>query len=189
MKKITLIIFIFIEIYSINANSCEELDHPNETMCFEHQDNSKYKDFCCYFEDLNDDRNTFCKTVPYSSFYTGYNKEYINGKLFNVKCSFNEKDKTYALEPCGNVHKKGDASLKKCQEYSTFVDSCCFFSGKFDGNVNQGEQKLEKGCYWLGSKYKGKIQWAGAELECHHKYLNYSLLYFFAFIFLMISFF
>ena len=179
---------IFIEIYSINGKTCED-SKSNETDCINNKDESKYKDFCCFFQNLNNNSEQgFCKTVPYSSFYTGYNKEYINGALYGVTCSSNS-EKTYALEQCGNIYKKEDASLKKCKEYSTFVDSCCFFSGKFDENVDQGMQKLEKGCYWLGSKYEGKIQWAGAELECHHKYLNYSLLYFFTFIFLMITFF
>ena len=176
MEKITLVMFIFFAIYSINADPCEGTNNLKD--CIDKTTGNKYKDYCCFFEELNehvenkDELDKFCKTVPYSSFYTGYNREYLNGKLYNVTCKTKD-EKTFALEQCGNIYKTGDASLKNCKEYSTFVDSCCFFSGKFDENINQGKQKLEKGCYWLGSKYEGTIQWAGAELECHHNFLNY----------------
>ena len=189
MAKIFLIIFTIIAIYPYTqSNECEKIDTPSPANCQNKTTNKKYTDFCCYFEDLKNNSNNMCKTVPYSSYYTGYKTEYINGQLYKVECN-DANFKTYALEQCGNIHKNEEASLNNCKEYSTFVDSCCYFSGEYDDTVAQGEQELVKGCYWLGSKYEGKITWAGAKLECHHNYLNYSLFYFFSFVILMISFF
>ena len=182
MIKIILIIFIIIPIYY--SNECDGKAESKD-KCFEKIIDKKYTDFCCYFEELDDPTKGRCKTVPYASYYTGYNREYIDGKLYSVSCKSTDIRK-YALEQCGNIHKNGEASLKNCKEYSTFVDSCCYFSGDYDETIDQGEQKLVKGCYWLGSKYEGKITWAGAKLECNNNYLNYSLFYFFSFAFSII---
>ena len=192
MAKIILIILIIAIYYSNELDECENHNPISPEQCYNisNKNEKKYSDFCCYFIGIKgiNINNRMCKTVPYSSYYTGYNTEFMNETLYNVSCK-NTDLNTYALEQCGNIHKNEEASLNNCKEYSTFVDSCCFFSGDYDDTVDLGEQKLVKGCYWLGSKYEGKITWAGAKLECHHNYLNYSLFYLFSIVILMIYFF
>ena len=187
MKKIFLNIFILLTIYPISNSICSGNDINS---CIKSGVSSKYHDYCCYLTPLYPQTgNGKCITVPYSAYFTGYNREYIDGILYRVNCTSEEEgDKTFALEQCGDTHNKGK-SLKDCKKYSTLVDSCCYFSGNFVDDIDQKEQKLNVGCYWLGSKYNGKINWAGAELECHHKYLNYSLFYFSFIILSMIIFF
>ena len=154
-------------------------DYPN--FCTKQHDQTKYPDLCCHFKAGDDE---CCRTIPYSSYYTGYNFEYINNKLYKVDCG-NTKLETFALQQCGNSFE--DGSLKKCKQYSTFVDSCCYFKGDYEDNIaEEAKQLKEKKCYWLGSKYNGKITWAGAKLECNHNYLNYSLFYLFSFAFSII---
>ena len=43
--------------------------------------------------------------------------------------------------------------------------NCSRYNDKGDPEI---ETNFVKGCYWLGSKYKGKIFWAGIKLECNH---------------------
>ena len=189
MKKIIFHIFLFFSIsHIIISNTCEEKSY-NDCVS-DNSQNKTYPDYCCKYKAINPEYATknFCKTVPYSSYFSGYKNEYIKGILFEVDCNNNQGHQTYALEPCGNIHSK-EFSFKNCKKYSTLVDSCCYFSGTFVDDIDQKEQSLSKGCYWLGSKYNGEINWAGAELECHHKYLNYSLFYFISIILSMIIFF
>ena len=41
----------------------------------------------------------------------------------------------------------------------------------------KGNGNINKGCYWLGTKYEGDISWAGVEMECSMDYLKYSIIY------------
>ena len=156
-------------------------------------DKGRYPDLCCLFkpkiQETNGDRlrglgdgNPFCKSVPYSSYYESYKIEYIDNTLYEVNCNYNRS--TYTLEKCGNSY-KGNPSKKECKKYSTYVDSCCYYSGenKEDDPKIEGT-KFDKGCYWLGSKYEGSIFWAGARLECSYQFLKYSL---FSILYLIIS--
>ena len=152
------------------TNTANTINITNKTECLKSNDGSKYPTVPCFFEALYPKiENKTCHFIPYSSYYSGYSKEYINNVLYNVTCN-GTGVKTYALETCG----KGTASksFDDCKEHSTFVDSCCYFSGNRDQSIDQGEQKLERGCYWLGSKYEGTIDWAGVKLKCFDKYLN-----------------
>ena len=184
MKKLLMIIFFILIICPVSkSKTCEESSSENDCKT----DESKYSDFCCYFNPINGIGNGFCKTVPYSSFFKDYKKEYINETLYNVSCDIpNSTIQTFPLEQCGNSHEeKGkNFGLKNCKKYSTLVNSCCYFSGNdFDSNIKfKEDEKFQKGCYWLGSKYEGKVKWAGIELQCHQKYLNYYLYSFFIFI-------
>ena len=183
MKKIIFNIFLFFSInHIIISQNCNCIDGTNQ--------NKAYPDYCCKYTAINPNTpsQTFCKTVPYSSYFSGYKNEYINEVLYKVECNNQENKTTFALEPCGNIYSE-KLSFKNCKKYSTLVDSCCYFSGTFVDDIDQKEQSLIKGCYWLGSKYNGEINWAGAKLECHHKYLNYSLFYFIFIILSMIIFF
>ena len=170
MKKIILKLFLCINIWSIiYANKCEGLSNSS---CIS-SDNSKYPNLCCFFKPVTGG-NPFCKTVPFSSYYSGYKKEYIDGILYDVNCG-NSNEETYTLERCGNIYNE-NPKKKECKKYSTYVDSCCYYSGKNkDDDPQIDETNFKKGCYWLGSKYEGSIFWAGARLECSFKFLKYSL--------------
>ncbi len=171
MKKINLNILIFIVLFHIILSQDCENFNSTEDECQNATTKGKYPTFCCYYKaiyPIKDPSLNKCKAVPYSSYYSDYNKEYLDGILYNVTCNKTLGPTTYILEQCGNTQGNVD-SLKDCKKYSTFVDSCCYYSGP---NKNE----IKKGCYWLGSKYEGKINWAGVQLECYQKYLNYSLI-------------
>ena len=208
MKNIFFEILILMNIFFfITSLICNE---TNKDDCLK-KESYKYPDVCCFYKELNkkdnsnsassrrlqggesssptidDDEEGECKLVPYSAYYKSNYIEYIDGKLYEVTCDEIGK-KPYALEECGNTYKKDKASLKECKKYSTFVDSCCYYSEKNkkddDPVVNVTDQ-LTEGCYWLGSKYEGSIFWAGVRLECFNKYLQFSL---YSLIFLLIEF-
>ena len=173
MKKIFFYIILFLFTYIKDQKICEEL--PKNDACITKLGSIKYPTLCCLLTPLypNQGESKICKTVPYSSYFSGYNKDYIDGILYDVKCPDNNIT-TLALEKCGKKNPKG---LSDCKKYSTFVDSCCYFKEDYDDRANNnGKEKLEaNNCYWLGSKYEGKIEWAGAKLECYNKKLNISL--------------
>ena len=181
MKKIILKILLFLNICTIIFSKCEEDNKSSVDDCAPLNDKGKYPDLCCFYKEHGAD-NTIkgkCKTVPYSSYYEGYNREYIADEniLYDVTCKQNPGSsiKTYTLERCGNTY-SGNPSKKECKKYSTFVDSCCYYSGeKKEDDPSIDGAKFEKGCYWLGSKYEGSIFWAGARLECSNNFLKYSL--------------
>jgi len=182
MKKIILKIFLSLSIYATICSNCDGIKNTNIKTCFDNNKEAKYLDPCCFFEGVANKSDNFCKTVPYSSYSKENTTEYINDKLYNVNCPKVSKD-NFNLEQCGNIYNK-NPSKKDCRKYSTYVDSCCYYSGEKndDDPENKGET-FEKGCYWLGSKYEGSIFWAGARLECSFKFLNYSL---FALLYLII---
>ena len=76
------------------------------------------------------------------------------------------KKKTY-LEQCGDVSKGSNVDFEDCKEHSTLLNSCCLAKGNY----------IKKGCYWLGTKYEGEINWAGVDMECNLTYIKYSLFY------------
>ena len=164
-------IFIILSICSlIISQDCENVTNVNEQSCLIKSETGKYPNICCFYQALypENDNETKCRTIPYSSYFSEYNREYIDGILYNVTCNNTRKTTTYVLEQCGNTFKEVK-SLSDCKKYSTFVDSCCYYSGpKTD--------QIEKGCYWLGSKYEGNINWAGVQLECYQYYLHNSLI-------------
>ena len=175
MKKILFNLFYLLSIYPIFKSQCE---NKNESDCINSNASGTYPDYCCYYKPLIPYNETGeCKTIPYFSYFKGLNREYINGTLYNVTCNANRT--TFALEECGDIHRKWEASLKNCKKHSTPLDSCCYYSGKKNNNNNtdHGQQEFEKGCYWLGSKYEGSINWAGITLECNQNYLNYYVFY------------
>ena len=173
MKKIILKILFSLNIYAIMCDKCEDRQ-KEEKDCLKEAKDEKYPDVCCYFEGEIDKNKKYCKTVPFSSLTKLESKEYFDDILFNVKCQNFKKD-NYNLERCGNIY-NDNPSKKDCRKYSTYVDSCCYYSGeKNDDDPDNNGETFKKACYWLGSKYEGSIVWAGARLECSFKFLNYSL--------------
>ena len=176
MKKNIFIILFFIIFpvilsESIFLDSCENGEEPSDKNdCFKRLDkNKKYPDYCCYLESKSDPSKKKCKLVPFSAYSSKYTKEIIDGELYEIDCGV--KQSTYPLEQCGNIHKEAK-KLGDCKKYSTFVDSCCYYK-KDDQNKNSDFK--ENSCYWLGSKYEGKINWAGIDLQCDCKFLHLSL--------------
>ncbi len=183
MKGIILKIFISLNIYAIIYSKCEDKNEEGKDKCLDQSDKSKYPDLCCYYEEVENKNNHHCKAVPYSSYSQENTTDYIDGILYNVICPPNISKDNFNLERCGNIYDE-NPSKKDCRKYSTYVDSCCYYSGKNkdEDPENQGEE-FKKGCYWLGSKYEGSIFWAGARLECSLQFLKYSL---FTFLYLII---
>ena len=182
MKKIILEILLSLNIYAIIYSKCSDYDNKQED-CLKESQTGKYPDLCCFYkEEGNIDGSGLCKAIPYSSYSQEYKREYIDGILYNINCSKINKE-TFNLERCGNIYDQ-NPSKKECKKYSTYVDSCCFYSGKNNADDPKNEGKpFVKGCYWLGSKYEGSIYWAGARLDCSFKFLSYSL---FALLYLII---
>ena len=174
MKKIILEIFLSLNILGIICSKCSKFN-DNEPACLEQSKTGKYPDLCCFYKDASsNDNKGLCKEIPFSSYSQEYKKEYIDDILYNINCGDFKKE-TYNLERCGNIYNQ-NPSKKECKKYSSYVDSCCYYSGE----NNKDDPKVEgkafvKGCYWLGSKYEGSIFWAGARLECSFKFLRYSL--------------
>ena len=166
MFKIGLCILFFI----ININYIFSLDNcsisnPNRIEdCFYQQNYVLYSDYCCYF---NSSDKSFCKAIPYSSYNDKDKYENIDGVLYQVTCDTGNR-KVTLLEECGNTNEANEANYEKCKKHSTVLNSCCYVKG--NGNIN-------KGCYWLGTKYEGDINWTGVEMECSIDYLKYSIIY------------
>ena len=173
MKKIIFKILFSLNIYAIMCDKCKGRGKTKDE-CLKNPIDEKYPDVCCFFEGLNNGDESFCKTVPFSSLTKNGSKEYFDDKLFKITCQKFNKD-NYNLERCGNIY-NDNPSKKDCRKYSTYVDSCCYYSGeKNDDDPDNNGEPFKKACYWLGSKYEGSIFWAGARLECSFKFLNYSL--------------
>ena len=170
------LLLISLMILSTFSATCEK-DWNNRTKteeeCFRNSGIGKYSDHCCHYKEKypNANESNLCITVPYSS-YTGNGSYYINDILYDVKCSYDEKNEKEitALERCGNTHDT-KFSLKRCKKYSSFVDSCCYHEKEGD------QDSLGSGCFWLGTKYEGSITWANIKLKCSDSYLKYSLFY------------
>ena len=166
MFKIRLcILFFIINInFIFSLNNCS-ISNPNRIEdCFYQQNYVLYSDYCCYF---NSSDKSFCKAIPYSSYNDKDKYENIDGVLYQVTCDTGNR-KVTLLEECGNTNEANEANYEKCKKHSTVLNSCCYVKG--NGNIN-------KGCYWLGTKYEGDISWAGVEMECSMDYLKYSIIY------------
>ena len=170
-KNILILVFLLNLNIALSYNGCDNITsaESNET-CFgvTIPNSNEYPDYCCYYEPVDDtNANKFCRTVPYSTFYDEETYENINDHLYKVSCQSNGEKKTY-LEQCGDVSKGSNVDFEDCKEHSTLLNSCCLAKGNSD---------IKKGCYWLGTKYEGEINWAGVDMECNLTYIKYSLFY------------
>ena len=185
-KYIFIITLIFI---SKTFQQCNGLSQPD---CKAYPLSDLYGDKCCWYTkatSTSKDLDFYCRKIPYSAsikFSTGKTLEYdvIEGDLYKVDCG----SQTYADQSVGVLSRCGEDldsfSLKKCKKYSSYVDSCCYYSGKKkDQLYNEPYPKTEEGCYWLGAKYSGNINWAGLKLKCEGKYLKNKFLMLLLFIF------
>lgn len=181
-KKILffLIMILFIS-KTLQQNCRDEKNQDDKEKCISASSLDLYGDKCCYFtviSDISGKASNFCGKIPYSaSIRLGENKtlEYdvIDGDLYKVDCGKNyyEDQSIGVLNRCGEDLKS--FSLKKCKKYSSYVDSCCYYSGKKkDQKYNEPYPETQEGCYWLGAKYSGNINWAGLKLKCKGTFLQ-----------------
>ena len=163
---ISILLFIININYIFSLNNCNIFNPTTDNDCFQQQNYSLYSDYCCYFNN-SANNHSFCKAIPYSSYSDKDIYENIDGVLYQVTCNTGNR-KVTLLEECGNTNKANEANYEKCKKHSTVLNSCCYVKG--NGNIN-------KGCYWLGTKYEGDINWAGVDMECSMNYLKYSIIY------------
>ena len=180
MSKKYIFIITLIFISKTFQQKCSDLTISSN--CTNYPLSDLYGDKCCWYEKVTTSSSTspdsHCRKIPYSAsikFSTGKTLEYdvIDGDLYKVDCG----SQTYADQSVGVLSRCGEDldsfSLKKCKKYSSYVDSCCYYSGKKkDQLYNEPYPKTEEGCYWLGAKYSGNINWAGLKLKCEGKYLK-----------------
>ena len=169
-------IFIFFISNTIQQN-CNDYN-GNIDGCISASSVDLYGDKCCVYTKVSDETNQTCKKIPYSaSIRLGdeeiLNYDVIDGELYKVNCG----DKYYDDQSIGVLNKCGEDlksfSLKKCKKYSSYVDSCCYYSGKKkDQKYNEPYPHTEEGCYWLGAKYSGNINWAGLKLKCKGAFIK-----------------
>ena len=139
---------------------------------------------CCYYESVETAQEKLCRPIPYSA-RMDINYDIIDNKLYKVTCNSQElegtkKKEITVLQRCGED--VSDPSVKKCKEYSSYVDSCCYWNGKDtigdnlrpypDPKENNGQSR---GCYWLGAKFDGEIYWGTMKLKCGSFYQKLSL--------------
>ena len=194
-------IFLLILFESFFATNCQQSQCSNSSInptsvtdCTKYSDVESTGSACCFYkvveesepaenqEDAENKKTNKCISVPYSA-YTNSKYDYINGTLYEKDCGTFFTKEQYVLSRCGEDVKK--ASLKKCKKYSTYVDSCCYFSGAKEDGAEIYPGAID-GCYWLGAKYDGKLRWGGMKLKCSS---TYQKLYLFSFLIIFLVYF
>ena len=175
-KNILIIFFILNLTLILSNNVCENTIPESSESCtsITASESKSYPDYCCYYESMSDSNKKMCRTVPYSAYFEDNSYETINDELYNVTCKGGIRGPATVLEQCGNVEEANEAKFDTCKKHSTLLNSCCFTKGK---------ENIAKGCYWLGSKYEGDVNWAGVDLECGMNYLKFSFAVYLIFIF------
>ena len=186
MRKIIIIASLLLFSY-IKANYCSKNTGPEDKeSCFALSGPNLHDDMCCYYESVETDptQEKLCRPIPYSA-RMDINYDIIDNKLYKVTCNSQElegtkKKEITVLQRCGED--VSDPSVKKCKEYSSYVDSCCYWNGKDtigdnlrpypDPQTNHGQSR---GCYWLGAKFDGEIYWGTMKLKCGSFYQKISL--------------
>jgi len=142
--------------------SCSNTSPKSANDCFNNLTNDD--NICCYLSGVQTYANEkMCISIPSTS-YVGDLSYILSKKTYNIQCRVSTSTPTF-LKQCGFA---GALSSSDCSTGSTFVNSCCYYSGT---DVN----KTPQGCYWLGTKYSGKTNWAGLSLECASNNIMISL--------------
>ena len=95
-KNILILIFLLNLNIALSYNGCDNITSAdNNETCFNIKipNSNKYPDYCCYYEQVDDNTNKFCRTVPYSTFYEEVTYENINDHLYRVSCQSNGEKK------------------------------------------------------------------------------------------------
>lgn len=160
-----------------SGNTCDQHNSPSsEEDCFAYDGNTLHDAQCCFYKpvDTSKDLQNICRSIPFSARINSLKYDVIENVLYEVKCNGEIYKNDSILNICAEEVNPKDASVKKCQKYSSFVDSCCYYDKDDQPNLAYLNPKPTHGCYWLGSKYKGKITWGGLKLKCggHFNKLN-----------------
>ena len=135
-------------------NGCAALSGPNV-----------HDDICCLYT-LIDNSIARCHSIPYTA-RTNILYDYFEGELYSVSLHETQnttKEKGYTvLARCGED--VSNPNQKKCQKYSSYVDSCCYWNGKDLIEGGEPYPLSKRGCYWLGAKFDGKIVWGSMKLK------------------------
>lgn len=176
IKEISILIITTILTLSSEQNiACESKTPSNLSDCSKYDSPGMYGDLCCFYKRESTTEGSKCVSVPYSAYLNYVQYDTLNGTLYKVQCNYENKRYNKAaavLTKCGEDIK--NPSMKKCKGYSSYVDSCCYYNGDVSDN-EYGElfpKETERGCYWLGAKYRGKISWGGMHLNCVSTFLN-----------------
>jgi hypothetical protein len=178
IKEISILIITTIITLSSEQNiECEKEKPSDLTNCSQYDSPGMYGDLCCFYKIYNGSTTdqSKCVSVPYSAYLNYVEYDTLDGILYEVYCNYKNKRYNKAaavLTKCGEDIK--NPSMKKCKGYSSYVDSCCYYNGEVSDN-EYGDlfpKDTERGCYWLGAKYRGKISWGGMHLNCASTFLN-----------------
>lgn len=176
IKEISILIITTILTLSSEQNiACESQTPSDLSHCSKYDSPGMYGDLCCFYKRESTTEGSKCVSVPYSAYLNYVQYDTLNGTLYKVQCNYENKRYNKAaavLTKCGEDIK--NPSMKKCKGYSSYVDSCCYYNGDVSDN-EYGElfpKETERGCYWLGAKYRGKISWGGMHLNCVSTFLN-----------------
>ena len=176
IKEISILIITTILTLSSEQNIACESETPSDLSdCSKYDSPGMYGDLCCFYKRESTTEGSKCVSVPYSAYLNYVQYDTLNGTLYKVQCNYENKRYNKAaavLTKCGEDIK--NPSMKKCKGYSSYVDSCCYYNGDVSDN-EYGElfpKETERGCYWLGAKYRGKISWGGMHLNCASTFLN-----------------
>ena len=176
IKEISILIITTILTLSSEQNIACESETPSDLAdCSKYDSPGMYGDLCCFYKRESTTEGSKCVSVPYSAYLNYVQYDTLNGTLYKVQCNYENKRYNKAaavLTKCGEDIK--NPSMKKCKGYSSYVDSCCYYNGDVSDN-EYGElfpKETERGCYWLGAKYRGKISWGGMHLNCVSTFLN-----------------
>ena len=169
-KSKCLCLLILISIFTFTSTqSCNEETNPeNPDVCYKYNGPNIHDDLCCYYESL-DTSEKRCNLVPYSADLGYLEYDYIDNKLYKRECERSYKKEDSILTRCAE-NKINPYGVKTCKKFSRYVDSCCYFEGSTEFDVDFATP--EKGCYWLGAKFEGNIKWGSLKLKCSSNYLN-----------------
>lgn len=131
-------------------------------------------DLCCY-------DGTTCKGITLDKLASekgldcGINEEVYKEYEFTPYRP-SQPDIDLGLQNCGRTQPK---KKKHCTDYSSIMNSCCYF--KFDTN--------QAGCYYLGKKYSGNSDehtFDKYTYECHETSIRKSFFVLFSFVLLFV---
>ena len=182
------LILVTIKLSYQQSMSCSKSTPSSLKDCSQYNSPGMYGDLCCYYEPINSTIAKKCVSIPFSAYLSYVTYSSIDNTLYKVTCDNSTRyDKKEAvLNRCGG--EVNNPSMKKCKKYSSYVDSCCYYNGNEEDN-EYGElyPSTDKGCYWLGAKYKGTISWGGMKLKCDCQFLKFGKWTFLIFVFTVLN--
>ena len=169
MKSLKLPLIALSIIFSLNTLKSQTFA-CTDTIPFQASDcinkSTNTNNICCYIDSIQGPRDRRCISIPKSS-YSGSTVYVKEERTYSIDCGSGVSKQATILKSCGPSNA---ISKKDCSTGSSFVESCCYYTGKgatISPNPSQG-------CYWLGTKYDGETTWGGMPLECASEHLTFS---------------